>query len=141
MFTVNFPATLEEVDGAVVALRNAAAKRLPEPALIRLEIAVSEALTNVVRHGYTSPAGTIEASCHDQGDGVVVTISDNGRPAPDNLFSSASLPEDPFEESGRGIALILSCADSVGYRTEAGRNELCMVFQSERVEPREVVAP
>ncbi len=143
MFSVTFSATLEEVDAAAIALRNEAARILPEPALIRLEIAVTEAFTNIVLHGYPSLPGKIQATCHEQQDGVVVTISDTGRPVPTGLFSGrASLPDDPLEETGRGIALILSCADFVGYRSEGGRNELTMVFLSERpVEQQEVVKP
>ena len=137
MLTVTFSATLEEVDSAVLALRNEAARTLAEPALIRLEIAITEAFNNIVRHGYPSPGGTIEATCREQQDGVAVTILDTGRPVPDNSFAGrASLPDDPLEESGRGIALILSCADSVGYRSEAGRNELSLTFLREEAKQR-----
>lgn len=143
MLRVTLSARLEEVDGATVAVRNEAARELSEPALIRLEIAVTEALTNIVRHGYSKPGGQIHLTCGEHGDGFVVTISDAGRRVPEHLFTSpAHLPDDPLQESGRGVALILACADVVDYRRLGGRNELSMVFLSNRpAESRQAVLP
>ena len=135
MLTVTFPARFEELDRAIISLRQEAAHTLPEADLTRFEIAVIEALNNVVLHAGLAPDALIEVTCSQTGDSTTVTIADEGRPAAAETFAvSAHLPDDPLEESGRGIALIQSCADSVDYRRVGDRNELHLVFDPSRPE-------
>ncbi len=86
-----------------------------------LELAITEACANVVRHAYAgSPDGdleivlTIEPKSH-----VVVEVSDWGHAflgAPD-----VSNP-DPASASGRGLYIISRLVDDAERRSEAGKN-------------------
>lgn len=120
------PATLEAIDLLAPKVRDAAAAHLPEDRLFALEIALVEALSNIVRHGH--PAGEVEIALHF-GDGIEVEIVDVGNPIPPGLLE-AEVPDDPLAESGRGLALIRTCADDLRYERGGGRNRLTLTFRA-----------
>lgn len=119
------PVELEAIDRIAPKLRDAAAAHLPEDRLIALEIALVEALSNIVRHGH--PAGEVEIALR-LGAGVEVEIVDVGNPIPPGLLE-AEAPDDPLAESGRGLALIRTCADDLRYESGEGRNRLTLTFR------------
>ena len=105
-------------------------KDLPLPMVMSLNLALEEAVTNVILYAY--PDGTdglvdIEATVRD--DGLEFIISDSGKP-----FDPTAAPEADvtlgFEErqiGGLGIFLVRNIMDTVEYRYENGRNILTMV--------------
>lgn len=77
--------------------------------LFNLQVAVGEAISNVLRHAYAGDAdGNIEIDVRREGVTLVVSIGDHGtwidRRPPDDMLSS---------EEGRGIALMRALVDSV----------------------------
>lgn len=127
-FTVR--ATLEEVDGLARSLAELAGACLPPEKLIGLEIAVVEALNNVVLHGYAGGEGTIAAAITLRDGGVTVEIGDRGRQVPEGLFqATGSVAElDPLAESGRGIGLIVGLSDRLDYASSPEGNRLTLGF-------------
>lgn len=101
----------------------------PEGA-IRLEIAVVEALTNIVLHGRLAHDAGIDLLARTAPDTVEIEIRDPGPPVPLRLFEdSADLDQiDPLAESGRGIALIKAMSDGLDYRIDRGANRLVLRF-------------
>ncbi|MDP9228651.1 MAG: ATP-binding protein [Actinomycetota bacterium] len=88
-------------------------------------IAVSEAVTNVVLHAYTDrPAGTINVSASRNGEGILVTVQDDGRGIAPN-------PDSPG--LGFGLALVAHLADEIGIRAPAdGGTTISMRFRYAR---------
>lgn len=98
-----------------------------------VELALVEAVTNVIRHGYAGEPGlpiTVRVELLD--DRLALTIEDQGTPIPPGLLeaaAAAALPEptlDPstWPESGMGLGLIAAAADALAYASSDGWNRL-----------------
>jgi anti-sigma regulatory factor (Ser/Thr protein kinase) len=102
--------------------------------LAELELAVVEAVTNVIRHGNIGGMRqAIELQLARQESGVKVTIKDRGRSIPKAALSASETvldfdPEDIFNlpERGLGLALIREAVDRVDYQTAEGGNTLLL---------------
>ncbi|HEX8102713.1 MAG TPA: ATP-binding protein, partial [Solirubrobacteraceae bacterium] len=72
------PATVPLLRGRVVAFASAA--HVPDPPLSDVRLAVSEALTNVVLHGYRGlpEPGPIEVTATMEPDALHIVIADEG---------------------------------------------------------------
>ena len=95
-----------------------------------LVLAVDEALTNVMVHGYRNATGMIEIEVAREQDALVVCLRDQapgfdptGVPAPDiNAPLSRRIP------GGLGVYMMRRLTDELHYRTTAeGKNELTLV--------------
>lgn len=97
-----------------------------------LLLAVDEAVSNIIMHGFTANTdGDIEVLVNDQPEKLVISIRDNAR-----LFDPTKKPEtdvavSPLEREqagGYGIYLITHLVDQITYQvTQDGRNELAIV--------------
>lgn len=104
--------------------RRGAALHVDDVAMIDLELALVEAANNVVLHGYAGrQEGTIAITVNRVGDVLVIELRDGGVPIPRSVLS-AHLPASIEAECGRGIAIIRSCIDDIGYSQEGGVNVL-----------------
>ena len=121
---------LQAVDAAMAAVCAFVGDALAPEGLIRLEIAVTEALNNVVLHGGPPGGAEIGVTVRKAAPGVLVEIRDPGRPVPAGLFAAARDPAriDPLAESGRGIALIAALSDALDYDSRDGTNRLTLRF-------------
>jgi serine/threonine-protein kinase RsbW len=108
-----------------------------------VELAVVEALNNVVEHAYgLRPDQSIEVTVELDPEGLAVEILDQGRAAEPGYLEKPRLESLDFDEtdiaglaeSGRGSALLHLLLDEVRYRTEAGGNRLRLVKRIEPVE-------
>jgi serine/threonine-protein kinase RsbW len=99
---------------------------LSEEALGDLKLAVTEACTNSVRHGYSNQEGTVEIVYELQPDRLVVEVSDDG-PGFDPAGDRPS--EENLAEGGLGIAIIRAVSDEfeAGERTEGHGSRLRFV--------------
>jgi serine phosphatase RsbU (regulator of sigma subunit)/anti-sigma regulatory factor (Ser/Thr protein kinase) len=118
---------LKAVGPAVDALLNWLRRRgIPaDAALDELELAVTEALTNSLRHGGggAQDFATRFAWCWRNGE-LEIEVSEPGRFEPPPTWDK--LPEDPLSESGRGGFLITELMSAVEHRNENGRHSLRM---------------
>lgn len=100
---------------------------LDEETLGDLKLAVTEACSNSVRHGYgEGRAGTVEVSYELRPDRLVVEVEDDGPGFdPDRAGDSA----DGLAEGGLGIAIIRAVADEfeAGERAQGGGTRLRFV--------------
>lgn len=124
----SLPGTLDRV---AAALRRLGA---PAKAVQEVELAVDEAVTNIILHGYEGTGGEIALSCKRTEEGAVVEIRDAGSafdptaaPAPD-LESGAD--ERPI--GGLGIHLMRRMTDAVLYERRQDENVLRLVKHFER---------
>jgi serine/threonine-protein kinase RsbW len=99
---------------------------LSEEVLGDLKLAVTEACTNSVRHGYENGEGTVEILYELQPDRFVVEVSDDG-PGFD-AFGDRPMEEN-LAEGGLGIAIIKAVCDEfeAGNRTSGHGSTLRFV--------------
>lgn len=91
---------------------------LPPEAQGRFAICVSEALTNLVLHAKNSdPGAQIKIELQEQNASVTIAIYDPCGADPFDLREYATDLSliDAMAESGRGLGLIMACADNVTY--------------------------
>jgi anti-sigma regulatory factor (Ser/Thr protein kinase) len=109
----------------------ASGHRVPADERWRFLVALDEALSNVVRHGYGGQPGDIEVTFSRADDGVSITVSDLA-PAFDPLRAAApdlAAPLGSRSEGGVGVALVRALMDEVRYERRAGRNVLVITRQ------------
>lgn len=101
---------------------------VPEGAVRALELAVDEAVTNIMLYGYPSSDGQIWISCGVEGGVVRVQVEDEGVP-----FDPTAAPEPDLEGDawvrpigGLGIHLIREMTDELRYERRGGRNILVL---------------
>jgi len=100
-----------------------------------IEIAVSEALTNVVEHGYPPPPAVhrIDVECEVDAQRCVITLRDEGK-----VFDPVTAPIASISEQRRerdfhlGTLYIRRCVDEIHYATRDGRNTLTLIRYRER---------
>ncbi|MEZ5776783.1 MAG: ATP-binding protein [Paracoccaceae bacterium] len=115
------------------ALRGAVARfarGIPVETCGTLELALAEALNNIVEHGYAGAnAGSIELRLGCDGSALRCEIADEGEPMPDLALPEGRMPAlsgDPacLPEGGWGWALIRTLASDLTYRRERSFNHL-----------------
>jgi anti-anti-sigma factor len=129
---LSIDARLEEVrhacDFVVVAAQEA---RLDERAVYHCQMAVDEALTNIIEHGYAHESDNrqIEIICQTEPGRFLITISDDS-PAFNPLNHQSpdpSAPLDTRQPGGWGIYFIRKLMDDVLYEWADNRNHLTLV--------------
>lgn len=86
-------------------------------------LAVDEALTNIVRHGYGHDQGRVAVTFRDLGDRVEILIADNGKQFDPTKAPPPELP--PTKPGGLGIYFINTLMDKVAYQArDPHTNEL-----------------
>ncbi len=110
------PAKAEYITLVRLALSGLSGFRpLGEEALGDMKLAVTEACTNSVRHGYNNGEGTVEVVYELHPDRLVVEVADEG-PGFD-AAGDRPLGEEGLAEGGLGIAIIQAVSDEF----EAGK--------------------
>lgn len=129
--TFSIPSRTEAVRWACLAVRGILEGiELADDDKYYVELAVSEAATNVVRHAYgDSPDRVIDLAVSVEEDRLVVEISDTGVPLDPARMEAADLP--PWDVSredqgGRGLFLIRQAMDEVKVERRDGRNVLTL---------------
>jgi serine/threonine-protein kinase RsbW len=96
--------------------------------ILDTQLAVEEAITNVIVHGYKKTGGEIHLSCRVTPDLVRIRISDTAPP-----FNPLSIPEperagniDQRRIGGLGIFLLRHVMDTISYQHENGKNILIL---------------
>jgi serine/threonine-protein kinase RsbW len=96
--------------------------------ILDTQLAVEEAITNIILHGYPSGEGEIGIHYRATPDQVEVRIEDTAAP-----FNPLSLPEPDLagevedrKIGGLGVFLIRQVMDGITYRRENGRNILIL---------------
>ena len=97
-------------------------------------LAVDEAATNTVVHGYRSESGIIEIEMNREGDTLLICVRDEASPFDPTTVSTPDITV-PLEQrvaGGLGIHLIRQIMDEVTHRiTSQGGNELGLVKRLE----------
>nr|WP_237693224.1 ATP-binding protein [Octadecabacter algicola] len=109
----------------------AAESSLSQDVLGRFGICTSETLTNLVLHAKNcAPDAKIQITLRDTENAVFLEVFDPEGAAPFDLRKYATdLSEiDVMAEGGRGLGLIMACADHVAYGRVDGKYRLELTF-------------
>jgi serine/threonine-protein kinase RsbW len=107
---------------------------LDETAICRCQLAVDEACTNIIEHGYEGEGlGAIDIVCEPGEGELVITIEDQAKP-----FDPASIPEphlntnlEDIQVGGLGLYFMRQVMDAVEFSTDDGSNKLVLVKRRE----------
>ncbi|MDR0894704.1 MAG: SpoIIE family protein phosphatase [Prevotellaceae bacterium] len=102
---------------------------LPPSTVMNLQLALEEAITNIILYAYKEQGKDISVTFTKTGNELEVVIEDSGVPfdptaqeEPDHLNASAE--DRPI--GGLGIFLVKKLMDNVAYKRESGKNVLIM---------------
>ena len=118
---------LEEIRQFVAS--SAKSLRAEASVIADLQLAVDEAVTNIVIHGYKKDHGTIEISIDRNAAALIVCLRDRAPEFNPGAYTSdlTALPEREVP-GGFGIRLIKQVVDEVSYRAPgSGGNELTLI--------------
>lgn len=128
METITVPATLDALASISDFIVGAATRTgMGDHAVWQIQLAVDEAVTNIIQHGYShSEPGSIELACGVEQGEFVVTVRDRGRrfkpeevPSPD-----ITSPIDERKAGGLGLYLMGRLMDSVRFDFDDQRGNL-----------------
>ncbi len=95
-----------------------------------IQMAVDEAVTNIIEHAYEGAEGPIEITAERRSDDFVVTLRDHGQPFDPEMVAEPDINA-PLEErgiGGLGLYFMRKLMDEVTFRFgEDGWNELTMI--------------
>lgn len=129
LLTLVLPAKLEHLGTFITAVTEAAeAKGAGARKLHDIELALEEALVNIINYAYPEATGSIELTCKYEEGSLLIEIVDTGTP-----FNVLSMPapdttSDIQERTigGLGIHFMKKLMDDVAYRREEHKNILEM---------------
>jgi anti-sigma regulatory factor (Ser/Thr protein kinase) len=100
---------------------------LPEELVFDLRLALEEAVTNVIRHGYGGREdGEIRVGFHVTPEAITATVEDDAPPFDPHEWPDPPLPPEGADRHGVGVYLIKRVMDEVDYRRRGSRNLLTL---------------
>jgi serine/threonine-protein kinase RsbW len=105
---------------------------LPRSLVQRIDLCLTELVTNVIGYGYPDGAdGTISLRFWRQPEQIVICIDDDGAPFDPTRYVLPDLPSTLADASsgGRGIRLVRHFADALQHRRAASGNQLTLLFR------------
>jgi serine/threonine-protein kinase RsbW len=127
---LRIPSELDHVFLVGLAINGICARVLgAEEGVYEAELSVVEAVNNAIEHAYRgAPGHSVEVVVRVDEQQLTFEVGDMGEPMNwQNVLTTSESEPDLRRESGRGLSIILSCMDSVSYRSEAGKNVLTLV--------------
>jgi serine/threonine-protein kinase RsbW len=131
LFFLRVAANLQYLATIRCFIVEAATVLVAEPSVIpRLELAVDEAATNIIVHGYRGQSGRIEVEVGREGPDLIVCLRDDAPPFDPTTVPPPDLSRSPLEwgPGSLGLYLIRQIVDEIHYhRTTTGGNELTLI--------------
>lgn len=139
-FTLNFRATEMEAREGIRAVATQLRQRgLSEDRAGDVEIALAEAINNVVEHAYADiEPGQVRIRCQMRSNKLLIRISDQGRPLPDGQLpkgepASVDTNLADLPEGGFGWFLIQQLVSEIRYERRQNSNLLSLRFDLPKV--------
>ncbi|NRB21038.1 MAG: ATP-binding protein [Rhodobacteraceae bacterium] len=107
---------------------------LPEDRAEDVQIALAEAVNNIVEHAYADTApGDVDIGCNLDTQQLWISIADAGRPLPRGNLTAGnpadlSVPREDLPEGGYGWFLIRELTSRIIYERNNGNNRLSLCF-------------
>lgn len=125
-----FPATINAIGDVAIFLEHTLEHAgVPMIEAMRIQLAVEEAVTNVINHGYEGKNGDVSIQCDTLADTIVITITDFGQAFDPTLIPPADVTADLDHRriGGLGVYLIRTVMDEVSYIRVGNENRLRLV--------------
>lgn len=136
MKNLRVPARAEFLESVrAYVLQAAAVAGAADGLLFRIELAIEEALTNIIKYAYPDSVGEIEVTCSaTPACSLVVDIRDWGTPFDPLHCHAPDLSQDFLERpvGGLGVFLMRKLADQVIYCPLSDGNRLTLTFVLQR---------
>ncbi|MDD1685785.1 ATP-binding protein [Methanoregula sp.] len=128
--SLTIPSDLEEIAKVSDALESLMLdQEFPGEDILDTQLAVEEAVTNIIVHGYENTVGDIVITCRAGPDEISIQLEDRAVP-----FNPLLMPEPDLEQNieereigGLGIFLARQIMSDIQYRFEDGKNILTMI--------------
>jgi len=124
------PATIDAIEEVALYVEECLEQaEVPLMEATRIQLAVEEAVTNVVTHGYETTGGQVSIRCVSSPELVTITITDTGPAFDPTKIPPADITADLDHRNigGLGVHLIKSVMDEVLYNREMDANQLTLV--------------
>ena len=135
--SITIPASLDELGGARRELASFIGSALCDIDRSRTVLAVDEALSNVIEHGYRGAAGEIILRMEEDDSAFIVTIEDGAPPF--NPLSRAPIDIDAKldegADGGMGVEILRRLTDARYEINEKGGNRL--ILRKEKLHEKE----
>ncbi len=137
-FACSFRATeLDARNGIISVVERLKGMGIPNTRVDEVQIALAEAVNNVVEHAYAETAtGDVLIRCNLHPDRLWVEIRDAGAPFPDSKLPegkpvniSVDTPLEDLPEGGFGWFLIRELASDIQYQRNLDNNQLSLCFE------------
>ena len=119
MSNITFPAKFEFLDEIREFVAQVAREGgFTEKEIYSLQLAADEAASNIIEHAYEGIAnGSLDINCNMQGDKLVITMRDSGRPFDPSKVKQPNLKADLSNRQigGLGVYLMRKLMDEVSY--------------------------
>jgi serine phosphatase RsbU (regulator of sigma subunit)/ABC-type amino acid transport substrate-binding protein/anti-sigma regulatory factor (Ser/Thr protein kinase) len=99
---------------------------LADDVVFDLRLALEEAVSNTIRHGYGGDDGEVRVRFLVTREAVTVTVEDDARPFDLRTRPDPPLPPETGQGGGLGVLLIKRLMDEVDYRRTGSRNVLTL---------------
>jgi serine/threonine-protein kinase RsbW len=101
---------------------------LDDRGVFQLQLAVDEAVSNIIIHGYTHQTGAIHLTIWKENNNIYIRIQDRGEPFDPIKADSPdlSMPLEERSPGGLGIHFLKTVTDSVHYQFKDGKNILTL---------------
>jgi serine/threonine-protein kinase RsbW len=122
---MTFPASLDSLHPLLhYLLEQLAPMAFTPKALRNIELAVEEAVVNIINHGYQHQPGDIQIHVHlFQDSHALIEIADTAQPFNPLEYNGEI---DPSKIGGLGIHMIKKCVDSAEYKRRDDHNVLIL---------------
>lgn len=128
-FEITLKADITEIPRVSAALENVMQiHSFSNEEILDTQLAVEEAVTNIILHGYEGRAGEIHILCHATRGSIEIQIEDTAPP-----FNQLSVPDPDITTDiqdrrigGLGIFLIRKLMNDIMYRYDRGKNILTL---------------
>lgn len=135
MTRTTFPARFEFLDEIRdMVAKTARAGGFSEKTIYALQLAADEAATNIIEHAYAGiKNASLEITCDMQGDKIIITMHDSGKPFDSKTIKEPNLTADLAKRQigGLGVYLMRKLMDSVNYESSKSGNLLTMTKRRE----------
>jgi anti-sigma regulatory factor (Ser/Thr protein kinase) len=112
--------------------RLAAEFLLPATLVHRIDLCLTELITNVISYGYPDgKGGAVRIRFWRQPEQIVIRIDDDGKPFDPTCYEPPGLPSslDDAPSGGRGIRLVRHFSNELHHLAGAAGNQLTLVFR------------
>ncbi len=120
--TLEFPALPRNIEFARVAVACFASQidSFTMEDIDDIKLLVSEAVSNVVLHGYDAPGGVIRIHAATKDDTLTVTVEDEGRGIPDVALAREPAFTTSPERLGMGFTIMEALSDGIEVSSSPG---------------------